>query len=476
MAPRFEVPDWIDQRQYQKQAVEAWVSSGGQGILNMATGTGKTITSLLAANRLYELQGSLPMIIAVPYQHLVDQWAEDVEQFGGSPVKAYKSRSKWESKLVTQLTEHNVGSRDVVTVITTHTTFSSDHFQDIISRLDGAETMLIADEVHHLGADYLRTKLPDQIRARLGLSATPSRWYDDKGTESLFQYFGGGVVFEYDLADAIEHGHLSEYYYIPHIVELTEEEAETYTALSKKIGKLASRVSGDIGDADLQSNERLQQLLFKRARLIGSAENKLHVLQNLIEQESEIDHTLVYCGDGKVETDSVSDDVIRQVDAAVKLLGNRLGLYVHRFTAREGQETRQRLLSEFERGSLQALVAIRCLDEGVDVPATKRAYFLASSSNPRQFIQRRGRILRTHPNKKYSVIHDFIVSPPDTVRPDAKEPTQFNLERKLLKKEFQRLTTFAEAARNHPDTAPHHIPTTPGSIQELRESFNLLDQ
>ena len=410
-------PEWLEARQYQQAAIDAWMQKQGQGILNMATGTGKTITALLAASELMELQdGRLVLVVAAPYQHLVDQWVEELADFGVPPVRAYQSRTTWTNDLVSRITEYKNGVRDIVAVVTTHATFANDHFQKLLGRLNGAETLLIADEVHHLGAPHLREHLPDAVRARLGLSATPERWYDESGTRALNSYFSNGVVYEYGLEEAIENGHLCEYYYVPHVITLTDEEEEEYLALSRAIGKrLASQDASEVGDADFAKDEALERLLFKRARLIGTAENKLPRLRSLIERTRDIDHTLVYCGDGSVEAEE-GEETKRQLRAATELLGNELGLKVHQFTYEEDQETRERLLEDFEKGTLEALVAIRCLDEGVDVPATQTAFILASSSNPRQFVQRRGRILRPHHEKNYAVIHDFVVAPPRSIR------------------------------------------------------------
>lgn len=469
-------PDWLQARDYQRRAIEAWLSNQGQGILNMATGTGKTITSLLAASELATLQeGRLVLIVAAPYQHLVDQWVTELREFGVSPLRAYQSRSTWTDDVVSRLTEFSTGVRDVVAIVTTHATFASEHFQGILSRVDGSQTLLIADEVHHMGAPHIREHLPDAVRARLGLSATPERWYDEAGTEALLSYFASGVVFEYGLQEAIDNGHLCEYYYVPHIISLTPDEEEEYLALSKAIGRRMASQGGDgqTGDADLTADETLKQLLFKRARLIGTAENKLPRLRSLIERSGELDHALVYCSDGSVETGE-GEQTKRQLRAATQLLGTELGMRVHQFTYEEDQETRERLLSDFESGTLQALVAIRCLDEGVDVPATRTAFILASSSNPRQFVQRRGRILRPHEGKDSAVIHDFIVAPPGSVRSPGGN-TEFDVERNLIKKELSRVATFATAAKNHPDAELQRIPTSPQSLSKLKQDFNLLD-
>lgn len=467
-------PDWVEQRPYQREAANRWFEADCQGILKMATGTGKTVTSLLAAEKVAKLlDNNLALIVAVPYQHLVEQWTEDLETFGAVPVLAYKSRRRWQEKLQRQVLAFNNDARKNVTVVTTHATFASESFQKELSRIKREEQMLIADEVHHLGAPHLRQSLPESIPMRMGLSATPSRFYDDEGSDALERYFGG-VVYEYPLDRAIQNGALCEYYYIPHIVELTPEEATEYDRLSTRIGKLASRLDGNLGDADLQSNTKLKQALFQRARLLGTAEEKLTKLAELLRAQGDVSHTLVYCGDGSVET-GVEERTQRHVDATVELLRTELGIKARRFTAEEDQDERQRLLEQFERGEVEALVAIRCLDEGVDVPATKTAYILASSSNPRQFIQRRGRILRKHPGKDIAVVHDFVVAPPQREGGLTGSESVIRAERSLIRKELERVEMFADSARNHPDANVDGIVSNERSLQELKRRYGLLD-
>jgi superfamily II DNA or RNA helicase len=481
-------PDWLTPRPYQSEAVTAWKSGQGQGILNMATGTGKTITALVAATELYELQGDrLALVVVAPYTHLVDQWTADLDAFGAVSFRAYGSRANWTDEVTAAITEFASGVRDLITIVTTQASFATDHFQRLLGRIDGTETLLIADEVHHMGAPHLREYLPEAVRARLGLSATPERWYDDEGTEQILSYFASGIVFEYGIGEAIANGYLSKYYYVPHIVELTADEADSYYAISAAIGRLLAkngRGSGATSASKMSDDEQLKTLLIRRSRLVGTARNKIDVLRELVTEigPDGLSHSLVYCGDGSIEVDDEGAsgdhvredaDVKRQIRFVTELLGSELGIRAHQFTYEEDETTRERLLEEFEAGGLQALVAIRCLDEGVDVPATKSAFMMASSSNPRQFVQRRGRILRPHEDKDYSVIHDFIVAPPVPLA-DGNEDT-VSIERSLLKKQLSRVETFTHNAINHPDADLEGIPTTAGSLLDLKRSFNLLD-
>jgi len=418
------VPPNVTLRDYQKEAIEAWFKQECRGLLEMATGTGKTITALAASARLYERGERLAVIITVPYQHLVDQWNEGAKAFGYRPVLAYKSKTSWLQELNHQIMEYNGGYRRFISVITTHTTFISAEFQDSIAHLKDP-SLLIADEAHHLGAERSRWSYPENVPFRLALSATPDRWFDDEGTLALRAYFGE-TVFAFPLEKAIGVS-LTPYYYYPHLVSLTDEELEQYQELSVKIARLAN-------SKDEKRQEALEMLLIRRARLMNNAENKLSTLSDLVDMQSNVEHTLFYCAP-------------EQIDEVLHLLGWEKGLLLHRFTAQENTKERQQLLTDFADGKLQALAAMKCLDEGVDVPSTRTAYILASSSNPREFIQRRGRILRKAPGKEFSIIHDLIAVPPRMHAAVRNSPT-FESERGIIRRELQRFKEFANLSQN----------------------------
>lgn len=415
-------PAELSLRNYQEAAVEAWFANGCQGILEMATGTGKTITSLVAMVRLYEREQRLAVIISCPYQHLVTQWHKEAMAFGLQPVLAYQSKTRWLSPFNQQVSEYIHGDRSYIAVITTHTTFIDTDFQHILSRTGGSPTLLIADEVHHLGAARSRTHLPHQVPYRLGLSATPDRWFDDVGTDALRDYFGE-TVFEYPLEQAIGTT-LTPYRYYPQIVELTTEEMEEYQNLSEQIGRL-------MGSDNSEIEATLDMVLIKRARLLNSAANKLECLRRLLAEVGPLSHALFYCAPEQLE------DVCRVV-------GWEHGLLIHPFTAKESNDERQQLLADFAAGYLQGLVAMKCLDEGVDVPSTRTAFFLASSSNPREFVQRRGRILRRAPGKDEAAIYDLIAIPPQEWRGSV----SLSAEQSIMRHEIARFREFAQSARN----------------------------
>lgn len=446
------IPSAVKLRDYQEQGIRNWFKNNGRGTFKMATGSGKTITALGLATKLYEKFALQALIIVCPYRHLVAQWANECQQFGLNPILAFESRKKWEPLFASGLYGLSVGTTGFVCVITTNSTFSSEAFQQKLAHCP-QKTLLIADEVHNLGAKKLRKRLPESVPFRLGLSATPERWFDDKGTEALFDYFGPILEPQVTLADALKKGVLSPYRYYPILVELTDDERDQYLELSSKIGKALS-------GADLNEDDPiLTALLVRRARLIGSAKGKLDALRSLMKNRLDAKHMLFYCGDGTVE-DPVSEEEERQVEAVLKLLGYELGIRVAPYTAETPLEERKGLSRALDIGEVQGLVAIRCLDEGVDIPSITTAFILASSRNPRQFIQRRGRILRRASGKESAEIFDMIVVPPS-------EATTSDSERNLLQNELIRFAEFADLALNGGEAR--------AVIFDLQKRFDLTD-
>jgi superfamily II DNA or RNA helicase len=313
--------------------------------------------------------------------------------------------------------------------------------------------------MHNLGAENLRNRLNPGIKFRLGLSATPERHMDDDGTQALADYFGK-VVFTYDLAEAIKDGNLCTYYYHPILVELSEEESIEYQNLSSQIGKFMAR-----REKNGPLSQNLKILLLKRARLIASAKGKIpalsKVLSDLRVNSCPVNKALFYCGDGQVDDPEDDDGMVRQMDAVIKVLGLEAGLKVARFSHSESMKRRERLLTDVKSNRLDGLVAIRCLDEGIDIPDIRMGFILASSTNPRQFIQRRGRLLRKADGKTNAEIWDFIVTPPAAADDD-----NFNYERIMLIRELKRVQEFCQTAINAEAAAK--------SLLNIKRRYNLL--
>ncbi len=423
-------PDYklgITLRDYQNKAITKWENQGRQGIFEMATGTGKTITSISAAINVYKFEGRLALIILVPYIHLVDQWVEELHEFGFQPTRCYESSDLWKNKAAIQIREYNAKLSSNICLVTTHKTASMPTFIKSLSRLH-APYLLIGDEVHELGSGSYRKALTQQATWRIGLSATPDRWYDEEGTHILRDYFGNTVI-KYELKEAIKDGALTPYHYYPEKIDLNEEEIEEYLRLSKMIAQLQCNKN--------DNKSKIEGLLRKRADLIGRADDKIpHLLkilnqhkQDAVANNERFQHILIYCNKG----------THKEVLSSVAKTGLKVHEFVHDVPLRE----RKKILDAFSNGEIDGLIAIRCLDQGVDIPATRRAYILASSTNPREFVQRRGRILRKSTGKNYAIVHDFIVGPWGTVDYYTDESAKT-----LLLRELPRFAEFSLDARN----------------------------
>lgn len=440
-------PSSLVLRDYQRQAVANWFRHRGRGMLKMATGSGKTITALAIATELYEKIGLQVLLVVCPYRHLVTQWARECQRFNLQPLQAFESVQQWQRELSSQLYQVTQGNQKFLTIITTNVTFISEGFQSQLGFFP-EKTIIVGDEAHHMGSPRLVESLPKTIGLRLGLSATPERYFDETGTEAVFNYFGEVLKPEFTLADAIAQGALVPYHYYPVFVQLTESEALAYAKLTKRIGWALA------DDPNLKTNETVTNLLMQRSRLVGTAENKLPALAELMSSRLHSSHTLFYCGDGSV------DGTSRQVETVTRMLGKELGFRVHSYTAETPREERERLRQQFEKGDLQGLVAIHCLDEGVDIPAISNAIILASTGNPRQFIQRRGRVLRPHAGKTEATIFDMIVVPPHLDR------ETWEVERNLLRKELKRFLEFAQLAKNAKEASE--------KLMRLQQQYQLL--
>jgi DNA phosphorothioation system restriction enzyme len=445
------IPDNLELRTYQQQAIENWLKNRGRGMLKMATGSGKTIIALAIATELYRQIGLQVLLVVCPYRHLVTQWARECEKFNLTPILAMTKIENWQGILATKLYDLRINSQSFLTIITTNSTLMREGFQSQL-KFFPPKTLIIGDEAHNLGSIRLEAKLPRNIGLRLALSATPERYFDDEGTDALLSYFGEILQPEFKLSDAIGQGALVRYLYYPMLVKLTESEALVYAQLTKKIGWILNK------NIDRQANDTLTSLLSKRSRLIGTAANKLIMLKELMLDRLNTSHTLFYCGDGYVE--SYSNNYRRQIEAVTHILGKELGYRVNTYTTDNSVAEREQLREQFERGELQGLVAIRCLDEGIDIPAIKTAVILASSSNPRQFIQRRGRILRPYPGKERATLFDTIVIPPNLDR------ATWEVEKNLLRKELIRSIAFAELADNSKEAID--------ILLQLQEQYQLL--
>lgn len=437
-------PEWLKLREYQHEAINAWKENDFVGLLNMATGTGKTLTALAAVSELVKCKydDNILIIIVCPYTHLIEQWKEDIKEFNINPIVAYShpKYKNWKRDLTAVIRRLNLGVINSACVITTNATYKSEKFQEELEYA-GENVLLLIDEAHNAGAEQFSKFLLKKFRYRLALSATPERHNDENGTSSILRYFRK-EVFTFTLERAISEGYLTKYFYYPQIIYLTEEEREKYLKISKQIAKFMD------SNGKLKSGKTVEMLLIKRARIIAGAENKITKLKELIKDKTDSNYNLIYCGATETK-ENESDNLSRQITAVTKLLGNEFNMKIAKFTSEESMEERKDIINKFSNGiDLQAIVAIKCLDEGVNIPAIRNAFILASTTNPREFIQRRGRVLRKYEGKEFAYIYDFITLPRSENEIYSATSKELKSDLSLIKKELIRVREFANLAEN----------------------------
>jgi superfamily II DNA or RNA helicase len=448
-SPRF--PFDSGPRQYQKDAYQNWVSNGYHGIFAMATGTGKTITALNCCLNQYAESKRYQIIILVPTTILVEQWEKEAKKFNFKKIiKASSRNPNWRDALHEIRNRQLVGVASSYVIISTYRTFTNDDFQAFLEQA-GAEAILIADEAHNVGAPAIAAKFEKlPIQKLIGLSATPKRVYDDEGSGKMEAFFHDAPPYTYSFSmeRAITEGILCQYYYYPHVVELTPNEMVGYTEISAKLASLHSRAA-----KDAVAQKSYEMLLMERKRIIHKAAGKLvafeRILKDVAASPSGLKYMLVYAPEGYYEEDENAAESYPNVPDASRIIEyyanavRQVSPTTHVAKYISESADKDYVLSSFEEGKIDVLLSMKCLDEGVDIPRTEQAIFCSSTGNPRQFIQRRGRILRQHPDKDFARIHDLVVVP-------SSMPTgaTYDLERNLVKKELERVVDFAYMAIN----------------------------
>ncbi|MCL2598598.1 MAG: DEAD/DEAH box helicase family protein, partial [Firmicutes bacterium] len=387
----------IQLRDYQQEAIRAWVDNAYRGFWVMATGTGKTWTAIYATKKLLEKESTVVVVIA-PYKHLVAQWAKDIAKVLDSGVLQVSSDNPfWDKEIRQKVIEHNLGDAKPIWVVSTMDSFATDKFEQSFAKCS-LPRLLIVDEAHRW-ASQAESVLP-KYRYQLGLSATPYSGIDNTAGKQLMDCFGG-KVYEFGIEKALQQGFLVPYEYHPIFVYCTEAEETQFARLT---GQMASCFVGD----KLIDKTRFSTLRRARLRVLAGVQQKMDKLPEIVKQlQAKHKHNFVcYCGDGTLFDDQGQEQKHIQF---VKEQLNRVGYRPAQFTAKETMRDREDIIERFEQGSLSALAAIRCLDEGVNIPCMEAALLLSSNDNLREFVQRRGRILRTHKGKTSAKIYDMMV-------------------------------------------------------------------
>ncbi len=459
--PQFPYPS--GPREYQKTAFENWKSNGQKGLFAMATGTGKTITSLNCLLEIYKRKGYYKAIILVPTITLVNQWEQECRKFKFSNItKVYSKNLTWRDEIerLSFNERYRADSEPEVSyiIISTYASYTREKVFKVLNSFDKRRLLMIADECHNMASGSLVKRLKEiPYLRRIGLSATPDRQYDDQGNDKLKHFFGSEnkYTYEYSMEEAIKNGVLCKYMYYPHVVKLTSEEMAHYVELSEKIAKYFNYNTGTFDRVD----DVLKMLLLARKRIVHKAERKLETFREIIEkrfqEKGNLKYSLIYVPEGNtpdyvgleddfdksedIADDNDSEHLIDQYTRVVTEVDDHVT--VRKFIS--GQKDRDEILGDFATGKLNVLTSMKCLDEGVDVPRSELAVFCSSTGNPRQFIQRRGRVLRTHPDKKMAELHDLVVVP--EVNPYS---GCYRMEQSLLRGELARVKNFANLSEN----------------------------
>lgn len=469
----FIKPSNISLYDYQRKAIENWEVQNFNGLYNMATGTGKTITALSSLERLCNrLKKGCAVFIVCPLLHLVEQWGNEVRRFGVSPIIGHsKSIQKdWKELLDNSIRALNCesinskGFYDSFCFITTNNTFKSEYVQECISKIKG-NSVLVVDEVHNMGSEKSIISLPDNFNFRLGLSATIERYNDPTGTNEIKKYFGP-ICIDYGLEQAIAEKKLTPYYYHPIMCVMSSDEYSRFLGLNQEIRNTLKTVKNIAKQTAI-----INEIKLNGAKLVAGMDSKYDSLQEIIKTKYRKDNLmLVYCGNATIKDESLDKGDVaekeRLVDRATDILGNKLDMKVSQFTFKESLKDRKFILEDFEEKRIQALIAIRCLDEGVDIPAIKTAFITSSSNNPKEYIQRRGRVLRRSDKtgKEFATIYDFIAVPRNlsTIN-DQTQNKNFDI--LFLSKEIKRMVEFSRISIDPEETKT--------IITEIEKAYNV---
>lgn len=443
---------------YQAKAINNWLAQKCVGIFDMATGSGKTLTAYGAiVTLLQRCSYRLAVVIVAPYQHLVEQWVEDAPKFHIDHMIIGYSNSKYSNylnELKSNIFEYNSGTLPFFFFITTNASYRLERVQDELKKIKG-RALIVADEAHNFGSELMADCLLKTFTFRLALSATIERYGDPSGTQRIFDYFGEKCI-TYSLEDAMADEKLTQYEYHPIIVYLNIEERERYVELTRE---LLNHI-----DKNGVMDERGKLIVLKRARIIAGASGKLEALRSEMRKHTNEYYMLIYCGATKTDNGSEEN---RQIDDITRMLGKEMGMKVSRYTSRENVEERRVIRNRFQNGdSLQALVAIKCLDEGVNIPGIRTAFILASSTNPREYVQRRGRILRLAKGKNRAIIYDFVTLPMRATELTESDGAT-KLYKTLVKNETSRMEEFGAHSLNRGESD--------AIIDQIKNEFGMYD-
>jgi superfamily II DNA or RNA helicase len=432
--------DGIELRHYQKEAITNWLKKK-YGLFVMATGTGKTYTALGCIQELIKNKEKLGIVIVTPQNSITSQWIDSLKSFNLECSEISGCSFKELSIIANNIMDLKLDNKDYFIIGTTYDTYYQEKFINELNKFKG-KLMIVADEVHNAGTDCYQKGLLEKYTYRLGLSATPERYFDKEGSKYIYNYFykgnfdqKEGETYSLDISDAIKtinpstgETFLVPYEYYFHICELTVDEFELFEVYSKKI----ARLSAILKDNKNNDKKGLSILMNQRKKILKAAQNKINICDEIMEKSENLKKTLFFL------------DTNEQINKLIVLVNKKYPFLIYRvFTSEafEGNKKKKNLiLEDFKKGNFDTLFSINCFTEGVDVPSVEKAILVASSTNPKEFVQRRGRVLRRYKGKKRAIINDILVFPPKGRDPIISE--------KLVNSEVIRCKIFLKDALN----------------------------
>lgn len=420
-------------RDYQVNAIKHWIDNGYKSIFEMATGTGKTFTAINALKTFSDSHSYMRAVVVVPLTTLTIQWQEDIQKIiPGIKIVNTSTSSDWKNELSNLALYKKLGRSSDFIVITTYSMFTREDFNERLQQL-GDDLVLLADEMHNLvNKPRIRALANPIYKYKLGLSATPTRLWSQEDSRITREYFGDNS-YQFSLNEAIRNGFLVPYNYHPLPIQLTGDEYEKYVELSRQITRLLQYKNSNSDD-----NQTLNMKLIERSRIKKNAGNKILALESsfhALQKKGPVHNALIY-----VDNEDFLSELQRML--------TENNIRTSKFTGDNSVEERLSTINNLRNHSINAIVAIKCLDEGVDIPSAKTAFFLSNNTDPREYVQRLGRVLRQDPigNKTLSEIYDYIVVPPSGISYESESDR--NIARNMIKNELIRSKFFNELSSN----------------------------
>ncbi len=452
---KYDIPSWANLSNgyvlwnNQIKAVNSWLNNNHEGVFTIATSGGKTLSAIVSANRIPK---DVIIIVIVPLKDLCQQWEKAIKQYDpNSKTIICNGDTNWRGDLPKKLNkflsrnqEYDIKNRTYV-IATADSVIAKKKGEEIptflkdFRHIDQNNIMVIGDEVHHYGSPENRMLFEIKAKYRLGLSATYRRSWDDEGTDLIINYFGRALTeAEYTISQGIADGRLSRYTYHPFFTTLEQDEFEKYSNLTEKINEI--HVDKDKANVPLGVEKALEALLNQRADILKNAKNKPYAYKKIIETKPEKPYIIF--ADDEEQMKELQEMHVKTIKEINNLSEEAISDANFTYSGKTKPGARKKILEQSVKHK-RPIFAMYCLDEGIDVPEFKGAVLVASSRSKRQYIQRRGRILRVSEKDQIAQLYDIIVFPPkqDNVLDNS-------VSQKILEIESERFNELSSDAEN----------------------------